>query len=208
MAEKPILFSDKMVQAILSDTKTQTRRLLKPQPTNGVVPKPKFNVGDVLWVREAWRPDPSCDDAAWDEHHCSYYEWSGCGSKVSDIPTLLQKPEYCIYRASFDGHGLNWNPSLFMPRWASRLQLEVTVIRMERLNDITEDDAEAEGMLECVGMFSEREYIQIAEQIGSEINDLKPYFVQLWQSIYGPDSWSENPWVWVIEFKVAQVGEE
>ena len=79
---------------------------------------------------------------------------------------------------------------------------------MERLHDITEDDAEAEGMLECVGMFSEREYIQIAEQIGSEINDLKPFFVQLWQSIYGPDSWSLNPWVWVIEFKVAQVGEE
>ena len=70
------------------------------------------------------------------------------------------------------------------------------------------EHAEAEGMLECVGMFSEREYIQIAEQIGSEINDLKPFFVQLWQSIYGPDSWSLNPWVWVIEFKVAQVGEE
>ena len=130
------------------------------------------------------------------------------GSKVSDIPTLLQKPEHCIYRASFDVNGLNWKPSLFMPRWASRLQLEVTAIRMERLNDISEDDAEAEGMLECVGKFSEREYIQIAEQIGSEINDLKPFFVQLWQSIYGPDSWSLNPWVWVIEFKVAQVGEE
>ena len=208
MAEKPILFSDKMVQAILSGTKTQTRRLVKPQPTDGAVPKPKFNVGDVLWVREAWQPDPNCDDDAWDKHHCSYYEWSGCGSKVSDIPTLLQKPEHCIYRASFDVNGLNWKPSLFMPRWASRLQLEVTAIRMERLNDISEHDAEAEGMLECVGMFSEREYIQIAEQIGSEINDLKPYFVQLWQSIYGPDSWSQNPWVWVVEFKVAQVGEE
>ena len=208
MAEKPILFSDKMVQAILSGTKTQTRRPVKTWANDGAEPKPKFNVGDVLWVLEAWRPDPSCDDAAWDEHHCSYYEWSGCGSNVSDIPTLLQKPEYCIYRASFDGHGLNWNPSLFMPRWASRLQLEVTAIRMERLHDITEDDADAEGVLACDGMFDDADYCRIAKEIGNAIGDLKPCFVQLWQSIYGPDSWGENPWVWVIEFKVAQVGGE
>ena len=111
----------------------------------------------------------------------------------------------CTYIASFCPYGtigdILWIES-------TDVWLEVTAIRMERLHDITEDDAEAEGMLECVGMFSEREYIQIAEQIGSEINDLKPFFVQLWQSIYGPDSWSLNPWVWVIEFKVAQVGEE
>ena len=116
-----------------------------------------------------------------------------------------QRSRDCTYIASFCPYGtigdILWIES-------TDVWLEVTAIRMERLNDISEDDAEAEGMLECVGMFSEREYIQIAEQIGSEINDLKPFFVQLWQSIYGPDSWSENPWVWVIEFKVAQVGEE
>ena len=86
--------------------------------------------------------------------------------------------------------------------------LEVTAIRMERLHDITEDDAEAEGVLECDGMFDDADYCRIAKEIGCAIGDLKPCFAQLWQSIYGPDSWSQNPWVWVIEFKVAQVGEE
>lgn len=201
MAEKPILFSDKMVQAILSGTKTQTRRLVKPQPTDGAVPKPKFNVGDVLWVREAWQgPLVDCD-------------FETDGFKMQDF----HKPEFCAYRASGDsnehyneyGDRVNqWKPSLFMPRWASRLQLEVTAIRMERLNDISEDDADAEGVLACDGMFDDADYCRIAKEIGSGIGDLKPAFVQLWQSIYGPDSWSQNPWVWVIEFKVAQVGEE
>ena len=142
MAEHAIKFTSEMIGVILDREKTQTRRLVKPQPNNGEQPPLKYQIGDILWIES------------------------------TDV-------------------------------W-----LEVTAISMDRLNDITEDDAEAEGMLECVGMFSEREYIQIAEQIGSEINDLKPYFVQLWQSIYGPDSWSQNPWVWVIEFKVAQVGGE
>ena len=142
MAEHAIKFTSEMIGARLGHEKTQTRRLVKPQPTDGEQPPPKYQIGDILWIES------------------------------TDV-------------------------------W-----LEVTAIRMERLRDITEDDAEAEGMLECVGMFSEREYIQIAEQLGSEINDLKPFFVQLWQSIYGPDSWSQNPWVWVIEFKVAQAGEE
>ena len=142
MAEHAIKFTSEMIGAILDREKTQTRRLVKPQPNDGEQPLPKYQIGDILWIE------------------------------------------------------------------STDVLLEVTAIRMERLNDISEDDAEAEGMLECVGMFSEREYIQIAEQIGSEINDLKPFFVQLWQSIYGPESWSQNPWVWVIEFKVAQVGEE
>ena len=86
--------------------------------------------------------------------------------------------------------------------------LEVTAIRMEHLHDITEDDAEAEGVFVCDGMFDDAEYCRISKEIGCAIGDLKPAFVQLWQSIYGPGSWSQNPWVWVIEFKVAQVGEE
>ena len=86
--------------------------------------------------------------------------------------------------------------------------LEVTAIHRERLHDITEDDAYAEGVLACDGMFDDADYCRIAKEIGGAIGDLKPAFVQLWQSIYGPGSWSQNPWVWVIEFKVAQVGEE
>ena len=142
MAEHAIKFTSEMIGAILDHEKTQTRRLVKPQPTNGEQPPPKYQIGDILWIE------------------------------------------------------------------STDVLLEVTAIRMERLNDITEDDAEAEGVHACDGMFDDADYCRIAKEIGSAIGDLKPCFVQLWQSIYGPDSWSQNPWVWVIEFKVAQVGEE
>ena len=220
MAEKPILFSDKMVQAILSDTKTQTRRLVKPQPIDGAVPKPKFNVGDVLWVQEAWRVDAWIEDDGeicldYESHNQIKRKWlSPPNDEFEDLwmessfdaADALGNQDYFTWDAGQSR--CRWRPNHTMPRWASRLQLEVTAIRMERLHDITEDDAEAEGMLECDGMFDDADYCRIAKEIGNAIGDLKPCFVQLWQSIYGPDSWSENPWVWVIEFKVAQVGEE
>ena len=142
MAEHAIKLTSEMIDAILGHEKTQTRRLVKPQPTNGEQPPLKYQIGDILWIES------------------------------TDV-------------------------------W-----LEVTAIRMERLNDISEDDADAEGVLACDGMFDDADYCRIAKEIGSAIGDLKPCFIQLWQSIYGPNSWSLNPWVWVIEFKVIQVGGE
>ena len=142
MAEHAIKFTSEMIGAILGHEKTQTRRLVKPQPANGEQPPPKYQIGDILWIES------------------------------TDV-------------------------------W-----LEVTAVRMERLNNISEDDADAEGVLACDGMFNDADYCRIAKEIGSAIGDPKPCFVLLWQSIYGPESWSQNPWVWVIEFKVAQVGGE
>lgn len=221
MKEHPILFKTEMVEAILSGSKTQTRRVVKlpegfsiqkpeicrevsPSGARGRwgvlainadpdlrmpevkhLPCPYGGMGDRLWVRETWQPNPNCDDDEWDKHNCSYYEWSGCGSNPSNLPSALQKPEHCIYQASFNGQGLKWKPSLHMPRWASRLLLEIVDINIERLQDISEADSAAEGM-------------------GSPITRdcKKPAFIRLWKSINGEESWNSNPWVWVVKFKV------
>jgi hypothetical protein len=132
---KPILFSGPMVQALLEGRKTQTRRLLKPQPEcppecHMVLPcrvcglKQRFAVGDLLWVREAF----FCPDAplAKKEAHRVGYRADGEPGSMADKYT-------------------GWRSSLYMPRWASRLTLAVTDVRIQRLRQMTEADAEAEG---------------------------------------------------------------
>lgn len=196
-----------MVRAILDDTKTKTRRVVKPQPAEYPAMKPEARdagrwvfmahsdrpsyafatsdvrcpygkPGDRLWVREAWSPDPPIDDS-W-----ASTQWNGCGRKVSEIPDRFHHPHFCNYAASWLHSPIRWTPSIHMPRWASRITLEVTGVRVERLQDISERDACAEG-------------------IGSPITrDCKlPKFVALWESIHGPGSWDANPWVWVVEFE-------
>jgi hypothetical protein len=172
MKEQPILFKAETVRAILEGRKTQTRRIIKSQSTtseiyqrpdelwiytiNGVgvglpFKCPYGQIGDRLWVRETWAP--------------SYHG------------------EDCIYRADPDDEIFKftgkWKPSIFMPRWASRINLEITNVRAERLQDITEEAAQAEG---C---------------------ESRDSFKSIWDSINGGRSfgWDSNPWVWVIEFK-------
>lgn len=168
-----------MVRAILDGTKTQTRRIVKPQDidvSDGVpfllpyasgVPEPVQVVcpqgrpGDRLWVRETFA------DVGWP-------------------PT---GPQY-VYRAdpdSGDNDVQKWKPSIFMPRWASRIALEVVSVRVERLQKISEDDARAEGVGE-------------GPQEGWVTGPVVAY-ADLWDSINGRDAWLLNPWVWVIEFK-------
>ncbi|EJG2210103.1 TPA: hypothetical protein O4G03_003908 [Proteus mirabilis] len=200
MKEYPIIFNTEMVQAILAGRKTQTRRVVKnvmpdnclwiKKPTkirNGttthVLDAPKYNLcplgkaGDRLWVRETWQgPLVDCEKA---------YD-------LFKDPTPYQKVENCVYKADGvavpeyidcdDNFRQGWRPSIHMPRWASRITLEITNVRVERLQDISEQDAIAEGI--------------------TNISVLSKYiFSTLWESIYGFDSWSSNPWVWVIEFK-------
>ncbi len=203
--ERPILFNSAMVRAILDGRKTQTRRVIKGLgivPGIGEVLKgsdnarewleycPYGKVGDLLWVRETW----------------------GDCTKGSDITagTHWDKP---LYKADADAYGLlghdgmgpiyaeeiRWRPSIHMPRRASRILLELKNIRVERLNDISENDAMDEGVGELC--FDEVEYCEICKKIGGAIGDHKPVFIQLWQFINGPGSWDRNEWVWVIEFK-------
>lgn len=209
MKERGIIFNSEMVRAILDGRKTQTRRIVKNvMPDNGmwlkkptktrsgttthVLDAPKYNLcplgktGDHLWVRETWMPDAP-RDGTWGD-----VEFYGCkDSQLSMMPERFRKSEYCIHRASWDGDELvGWTPSIHMPRWASRITLEITDVRVERLNDISNDDAKSEGCWYGRGGGVPDKAITPSDQ-----------FPTLWEEIYGDGSWSSNPWVWVIEFK-------
>ena len=231
--EKPILFSGPMVRAILEGRKTQTRRVVKnkgplnefdmavlredgkaeffhtPQSIFCTIKCP-YPVGTRLWVRETWRRDVN-----------------------SGTPASVHAPVW--YKASndfYDGFGEGWRPSIFMPRWACRLTLEVTDVRVERLQEISEADAIAEGVEpEILGepfpqaglkvwrgyMNHERAYRDTAKEsyqsLWNAINE--PKWIQRrrqkgkpvedWerrQSNKPDHSWQANPWVWGYTFKV------
>lgn len=206
MKERPILFSAPMVRAILEGRKTQTRRILKTQPFNVVPfigaddrPTGEFGLcschhmvidqhvrcpygqpGDRLWVREAHAIVP----------RTAYAQSEG----VQQTIRRDDNHDAAIYREGWDRSegGIRWRPSIHMPRWASRITLEITGVRVERLQDISEEDALAEGV----------RTIEDAAKDGATWCD-KPRraFRFLWQSINGPASWDENPWVWVVELK-------
>jgi len=159
---------------------------------------PYGETGDRLWVRETWIPDPE-DDGSW-----GYMQWSGCkGSPLTDIPKRFQKPEHCIHRATWSGSDLLWRPSIHMPRWACRILLEITAVRVERLQDISGDQAEAEGVDSSMC----RQFLETSPS-RHECNEAVIHgFAGLWASINGDDSWRANPWVWVVEFKRVEQGE-
>jgi hypothetical protein len=236
MKERPILFSGPMVRALIEGRKTQTRRIVKPQPPFGcsyvingaqnaalcrsverpevwVVPTPRSvdhrlpcvygQPGDRLWVKETFSA------------HGAFGDY---GRKVyrADIPDGKEP------------HGLHWKPSIFMPRAASRMALEVVGVRVERLQDISENDANAEGVrpLTCEVVFCVPTGIAVGTarlDVGVDgrlpcpgerfvysgetfyIGAVKPFYVgaylNLWEEINGRGSWAANPWVWVVEFR-------
>lgn len=178
MKERPILMTPENAQKVFDGTKPQTRRIVKRTDSgrvkrvgstknwhlgdpDAVLACPYGVVGDRLWIREAWS---RCDE-------CSMEIYKGQG--VMNCP-------YCDASTA----GLKFTPSIHMPRWASRTVVELTEVRVERLQEISEKDCIAEG---C----------------GSPITrDMKkPHFMRLWESINGPGSWALNPWVWVLTFR-------
>ncbi|ELY5259755.1 hypothetical protein ACSYQL_001016 [Yersinia enterocolitica] len=187
MNEKPILFNAEMVNAILSGRKTQTRRIISEKTLHlfGVAASagechpielcdqrsqsyyldfcPLGKPGDQLWVREAFAAGLCTESTlAYRATH-----------KTEDLDEGW-------------GETIKWTPSIHMPRWASRINLLITGVRVERLQDISDADASAEG---C----------KISSmQSGDCLSDM---FARLWKSIYGDESWQANPWVWVIEFE-------
>ena len=164
MKEKPILFSTPMVRAIRESRKTQTRRIAK-NPL-----KCPYEVGMRLWVRETF----------------------------TECPTDFKDTNGIIYKADekYNDYVLKgeWRPSIHMPRWASRIILEVTGVRVERLQDISEEDAQAEG--------AERMHV---DDLGQSWKTYRRGFQTLWESIYGSESWDANPLVNAIEFKRLEV---
>ncbi|MEI7341242.1 hypothetical protein WCT87_07115 [Pectobacterium brasiliense] len=158
---------------------------------------PFGKVGDRLWVRETWQVIHDYTD-----------EYGNVDERrfARSIPKQRGNYWHPVYAERFgsenrDDRGFPWRPAIHMPRWASRITLEITDVRVERLSDISEEDCWAEGIDEIDGRFENVEIIDMAIKLGCCIEDAKPMFALLWQSIYGAESWDANPWVWVIEFK-------
>ncbi len=200
MKERPIIFNSDMVRAILDGRKTQTRRIIKPQPD--VTEQELKEVG--AWVEgmtlsdhvnSAWQNgfiDVQCPfgvigDRLWVRETFALALPTAFGDIVPKVIDPENKNSSAIFRASFNLRwAFGWKPSIHMPRWASRINLEITNVRVERLKDISEEDAKAEGCVNSLHL-----------QGGRFANE---NFAWLWQSIYGEESWFANPWVWVIEF--------
>ena len=194
MRERPILFSAPMVRAILAGAKTQTRRAVKECHIDAAPPASFFQwlrercpyglPGDRLWVREAFIHEPA--DFCWE-------------ASVS-IPC---QPASTVYRADHEGdtRGAGWKPSIYMPRNLSRITLEVTGVRVQRLCDISESDAISEGVRQ---LRDGSECWVGREGPGSLVTPwptARDAFRDLWQSINGLGSWGSNPWVWVVSFQ-------
>lgn len=211
-----MIFNGEMVRAILDGRKTQTRRIIK-DCTVGRDPISKFIQigkkfigcypedvpelireccpygvpGDRIWVRETFQ-GPLFDF----EQMEAYQEDS----------SKFKKPEFCVYKADgkpapefFDADDnlhCGWRPSIHMPRWASRITLEITGVRVEQLKSISEEEARSEGVARL------REGFWKHYQPGWTQHQLsaRGSFATLWDSIYGSGEWDRNPWVWVVEF--------
>lgn len=193
---KPILFSDDMVRAILSGRKTQTRRPLKPQPDDDA----KIMIGEVGSSKGvAYIGDST--SGGYVTRVVSPYGKVGDLLWVREAFTLTVPNEKPMYRATWKNpDGIKWTSSIHMPRWASRITLEITDIRIERVQEITEEEARAEGLLPCPHPLSEVDecldcYLDSGEYACS--------FLNLWDQLYakkglGVDA---NPWVWVLTFR-------
>lgn len=242
ITERPILFSGPMVRAILEGRKTVTRRIAKPvkHPDLGNIHTPGALVlesepqhvidracpygqpGDRLWVRETWTIDMLGAHSTVNGYDSLYALRYRADDAEREIHVAPGEPD--PYLKLYDNRRGDWRPSIHMPRWACRILLEITAVRIERLQDISEEQAMAEGVLPseyCVGPFgtgieavpcrhcgkSRREHIGVALVCRGRSGDCwngstaKGGFGMLWDSINGFGSWAKNPWVWVVEFK-------
>ncbi|MCR6502538.1 hypothetical protein MUO32_26275 [Shinella sp. CPCC 101442] len=193
MADRPILFSAPMVLALLDGRKTQTRRIVKPQPDQlleGQLPKQlRITVDDRLWVKENHAIVP----------RTAYRMSEG----VQQTLRPDDDHDAAVYAADWErSKPGRWRPSIHMPRWASRLTLTVTDVRVERLQSISEVDAVAEGCFK--GKASGRVFNNSAAMHlgGDEWATARDWYADLWESINGDGTWDANPWVAAYTFTV------
>ena len=231
MKERPILFSTLIVQAILNGNKTQTRRIVKPskgEQSRWLTPELINDVPHGEIINGGWQMHHPMAGKNIDNikiEHGSPLGWINCPyGKIGDIlwvrETWLKCANGFIYRA--DHHGDNklispsgkpfdksvkWKPSIFMPREACRILLEVMDVRVERLQEITEEDAKAEGITDVEFYPDEGFPLSVGHMAGKDDGKTSLHttrvkaYTALWGSINGKGSWEKNPWVWVIEFK-------
>jgi hypothetical protein len=194
MTTRPILFSGPMVRALLDGRKTQTRRVLKP--TAEAFETPKFRRGDVLWVREAW-----CDVNDHGIESVAYRaDGDVWGVDEARHDTLADKYLYATWAADLIG-GIegSWRPSIHMPRWASRLTLRVTDVRVQRVQEISEGDAVAEGIERDTDGWVDYQAPSVQCCVTA-----RDSFMTLWDSLNAPRGygWDANPWVAAFTFEV------
>lgn len=203
---RPIIFSAPMVRALLAGSKTQTRRVVKSLCRSGLIagisadghpiervvgvgtrllPCPYGKPGDQLWVRETFAIVPR-----------TAYR---CSEGVQQMLRPDDDHDAAIFRAGWDRSrgGFRWRPSIHMPRWASRILLEVTDVRVERLQDISEADALAEGIeyLPRIGGFG------LPDGSHFHVFDPRISYWSLWDAINGPGAVEANPWVWCVSLE-------
>lgn len=212
MKERPIIFSAPMVRAILAGAKTQTRRLVRPQPEDRCPLVREWGYAFRNYApHEAALGNVKMADGSWGRVQC-HYGLPGDRLWVREtwgaLPHMMGgvQPETLRYRA--DGEYQNergtwrWRPSIHMPRRASRITLEITDVRLEQLQDISESDAVAEG---CKPIRPELVQDGLIVRPGrSAVEE----FRLVWEQIHGGGSWEKNPWVWVIEFKKLEQQEQ
>ena len=219
MKERPILFSGPMVRAILEGRKTQTRRVAKPDGLDLVGPCGNSATGDVFLVGRDWPgnmvtvkcPYGQIGDCLWvKETHglrdCRPHGYPQCLiSYHADKVSRLASPgdDDPLELAPFESPK-RWRPSIHMPRWASRITLEITAVRVERLQEITEEDAQKEGADRGLWMPGLGIFMGPTDEEDDKRCSYKQGFEFLWSSINGPESWAVNPWVWVVEFRRVQ----
>ncbi|WP_199635088.1 hypothetical protein JEM67_09820 [Serratia sp. PAMC26656] len=213
MKERPVIFNGEMVRAILDGRKTQTRRVMKVQPKPS-----KTRPGDFWFSSKKLESmvhvsdfmpgnSPIADCHHFFQEHCCPFGQVGDRLWVREtfmdltgtgIEATTGKFDGFAYRADTPAgsygdevrkeYGLKWTPSLHMPRKACRILLEITAVRVERLNDISEEDAKAEGY-------------PVEREVDGGAHDPWLWFRDLWDGIYPDNDFKVNPWVWVIEFK-------
>ena len=220
MKERPILFSGPMIRAILAGTKTQTRLIVKipawvdridDEPHcsleargnsfaltewNGddakthEFPCPYGQPGDRLWVREAWAPTNSEHPRVRISYQADMTSYGLNGGRADEL--LFPEP---IYDGSKVGVPKRWKPSIHMPRWASRITLEIVSVRVERLQSISEADAKAEGVVTCGVCYGKK--------ILPSTATARERFTALWNSLNAArgHGWEQNEFVWVVEFR-------
>ena len=199
--ESPIIMSTELIKAIQAGRKTQTRRIIRsPYQEFGHITSQGYGnwedrtgqtfrcpygwTGDLLWVRETWGTNTV-------DHH----------TKPSLLPETTRIWYKADYKNDFDFHA--WRPSIFMPKWASRITLEIAKIRVEQVQDISVDDAIAEGIKQISNdrHWAWRDYTGNGLRLSPKMS-----FETLWDSINDKRGypWSSNPWVWVIEFELRE----
>lgn len=216
MKERPILFNSQRVQALLSGQQSQTRRIMKSQLfgpgqdnhegcygidvlNNQLQGKrvmgmdnisyhcPYGQPGDRLWVRETWR------GPVISQHHMHDYERT---------PSRFKSSSYCQYRADTsqfssyedENEHVGWQAGIHMPRWASRINLQISHVRVEKIQDISSEDVMAEGIQ------ADSHFLNNFFTIHNEVLSSRDAYRRHWAEQYGGTSWEVNPWVWVIEF--------